>query len=500
MDFCGAQLSRTITGDYHVNNTDYIKKLKPITIDKSRTPDQSITIAERRQLKGLLGSLAWPANQTSPHLQCSVSILQGSTGDYAKVSALTEANKLLRFAKASNDVGILVRKFDCHISKVTFVVLTDAAWAVRPDGTSQGGYIILMASDKVLYETASPYVVVDWRSFKLTRVSRSSLSCEAQAATAGVDALEFAKCFWSLCLNSYLDPRSDYTMQVIGTSALVIDAKALYDAAQKEHVHSFNDKRTGIEVMVLKERMKASDTIWRWVSSERQYADGLTKFAARQLLADRLRHGIIALVYDKNFTAANNKDKFERAKQESADSVTRKGQSKGIDKGLAQVMLVTTMTANTFLGLNAEFEVAILEKDYTDQALVVDVKPGYFFPFIAYTLLVIVSTVYVTLKVQKYFRRVKNYFVLKESGNQTSYFKLPEHYEVRDVAAQGPVNYYGVGFTDTNHISPINMRYVHKTQGFRDGFAVTHGESHLRHRVAHDHQADADDGSTDDTA
>ena len=32
-------------------------------------------------------------------------------------------------------------------------------------------------------------------------------------------------------------------------SALIVDAKALYDAAQKEHVHN---RRTGIEVMVLK--------------------------------------------------------------------------------------------------------------------------------------------------------------------------------------------------------------------------------------------------------
>ena len=45
--------------------------------------------------------------------------------------------------------------------------------------------------------------------------------------------------------------------------------------------------------MVLKERMAASGPSWRWVSSERQYADGLTKEGARQLLADRLRKGAL---------------------------------------------------------------------------------------------------------------------------------------------------------------------------------------------------------------
>eukprot|EP00959_Pyramimonas_sp_CCMP1952_P383362 8033021-Pyramimonas_sp.AAC.1 len=71
-----------------------------------------------------------------------------------------------------------------------------------------------------------------------------------------------------------------------GESALVVDAKALYDAAQKEGITSFQDKRTGIEVLALREMMEATMTRWRWVSSERQCADGLAKIAARQLLAD----------------------------------------------------------------------------------------------------------------------------------------------------------------------------------------------------------------------
>jgi hypothetical protein len=43
----------------------------------------------------------------------------------------------------------------------------------------------------------------------------------------------------------------------------------------------FEDKRTGIEVMVLKQRMCANNTHWEWVSSERQHADGLTEIQAR---------------------------------------------------------------------------------------------------------------------------------------------------------------------------------------------------------------------------
>ena len=103
-------------------------------------------------------------------------------------------------------------------------------------------------------------------------------------------------------------------------SGLVIDAKALYDAARKVHVHNFEDKRTGIAVMVLKEKMKASGTIWKWVSSERQYADGLTKMSARQLWADRLRAATICLKHDPNFVAAKKKDAASRRTAELVGS------------------------------------------------------------------------------------------------------------------------------------------------------------------------------------
>eukprot|EP00959_Pyramimonas_sp_CCMP1952_P234411 4898094-Pyramimonas_sp.AAC.1 len=56
----------------------YIKALKQITMTQSRASDHklAITEGERRQLRGLMGSLAWPSNQAAPHLQCSVSLGQ----------------------------------------------------------------------------------------------------------------------------------------------------------------------------------------------------------------------------------------------------------------------------------------------------------------------------------------------------------------------------------------------------------------------------------------
>ena len=172
--------------------------------------------------------------------------------------------------------------------------------------------MIVACNPAVLQGQEGDYVVVDWKSFKLPRISRSSLHSEAQAASAAQDALEYVKCFWATMLNPDLDPLEDASMH--GTqSALVVDAKALYDATKKDGVQGFLDKRTGIEILSLREHLEASQTQLKWVSSEMQFGDGLTKPSARQVLADRIRKSMLVLVHDPNFVAAKKKTAEERS-------------------------------------------------------------------------------------------------------------------------------------------------------------------------------------------
>ena len=48
------------------------------------------------------------------------------------------------------------------------------------------------------------------------------------------------------------------------------------------------------------------------MSSERQFADGLTKFGTRQLLADRLRYGKVKYTWDPDYVASKRKGYEER--------------------------------------------------------------------------------------------------------------------------------------------------------------------------------------------
>ena len=166
-------------------------------------------------------------------------------------------------------------------------------------------------SDKVI-----TYSILDWKSFKLTRVARSSLSAETQAAAGAMDMLEFVKVFWNLVEEPETHVMAD-KLRVQRSSALVVDAKSLYDSVRKETpIQGATDKRAAIEQLVLKEQLKETNSTLRWVSSERQLADGLTKVQARTLFAERLKGQQYKLVFDPAFQAAKKKTLSQRKQSE----------------------------------------------------------------------------------------------------------------------------------------------------------------------------------------
>ena len=68
---------------------------------------------------------------------------------------------------------------------------------------------------------------------------------------------------------------------------MTTDAKALYDSYNKEGLtgSSSVDKRTSLEIRIGKEQLQALGGVLKWMSSEKQFADGLTKSSTRTLLA-----------------------------------------------------------------------------------------------------------------------------------------------------------------------------------------------------------------------
>jgi hypothetical protein len=73
LEYCGAKLHKNAKG-IDLSFSEYLSKLKPITVDVKTNSGRRATPAEVRQLRGLLGALQWPSTQGCPHLSCSVSM------------------------------------------------------------------------------------------------------------------------------------------------------------------------------------------------------------------------------------------------------------------------------------------------------------------------------------------------------------------------------------------------------------------------------------------
>ncbi|CAK0816650.1 unnamed protein product [Prorocentrum cordatum] len=281
----------------------YLHAVKPITIEKHRRadPTSALTPRELTSFRTLNGQLQWPAAQGVMIAAATVSFRAAATGN-ATVQDLLNANKDLRFLKANADVGLYFG-FDKAWSELRVGGYSDASWASRLDGSSQGGYTIFVGPDDDLRNgNPTPFVGMEWASKKLVRLCRSSLSAEAQAAALGVDSLMWVKLYLTLSLRPDFKP--DQAMLYLGESPFITDAKCLYDASRSATAGlGITEKRTAIEVKIVNEQMEEIGAVWKWVNTQQQMADGLTKLSARQQMADVLRRGVHALRYDPNFVA-----------------------------------------------------------------------------------------------------------------------------------------------------------------------------------------------------
>ena len=326
LEYCGATMVKNPDGTIKLHHEQYLKKIKPMTLPRLG-PEHEMSQQETTQLRGLLGSLQWPAVQSSPHLQASTSVYSGSVSKGLLKTAM-DTNRLLKFAKENSDVGLTFAPLG-PAENLRMITAFDASFCSRPDGTSQGGYFVLLAPKHVLETHEDVYHIVDWKSFKLPRVARSSLSAEAQSAGCAADATEFACRYYEHLLQPDVPLATLINMKSRLAPTLVTDAKALFDSYHRESlVSNVTDRRSSLEIRVVKEQISGLGGGLRWVSSDRQLADGMTKDSMRQQLADKLRHGRIKFLYDPNYVAAKKKSLEERKRELEATSKSRNTKKK----------------------------------------------------------------------------------------------------------------------------------------------------------------------------
>ena len=274
---CGVVVEE-VAGGYELSQPSYLDNLNEISVNASRRKERQHPTSdkEKSQLRALLGGLSWHAQQVAPYLAADVSLLLTEVSR-STVETIVRANILLHQAKAKAGYKMLIHGF-VEGEKLTLVAWVDAGNCNRSDGGSTQGIFVGMTPQAIHEGAVCGVSPMAWHSQKIDRACRSPGAAEAQAAINGEDSLYYARYQWSELLygvESLHQP--DEVVKKVG-GCVVTDSRNVYDKLITEMlVVKGAEKRTNLELLALKEAQWKTGVELRWVHSEAQLANSLTK-------------------------------------------------------------------------------------------------------------------------------------------------------------------------------------------------------------------------------
>ena len=175
-----------------VNQTDFIGEMSSGALPRGRLQGESrLSTAEWKEFRSCVGSLQWLSGQTRPDVGATVSFSnRGSETGPADLKMLYEC---IEMTKATKDLGLTYAPIP--LDKATFIVgYADSSWANAPGHKSQMGSLVLLTTSECLVAT-TPATILDWRSGRSPRVTRSTLASEANAMDDCVDRCTYCNHF-----------------------------------------------------------------------------------------------------------------------------------------------------------------------------------------------------------------------------------------------------------------------------------------------------------------
>ena len=193
------------------------------------------------------------------------------------METIIKANVLLSQAKSRQSYKMKIHRFR-EDDELMMVAWVDAGNCNRSDGGSTQGIFVGMTTKGIMDGQVCDVSPVAWHSQKIDRTCRSPGAAEAQAAINGEDALYYARFQWSELLYGHENRHQpDATVKKVA-GCVVTDSRNVYDKLETEVlVIKGAEKRTHIELLALKEAQWNTGVTIRWVHSEAQLANSLTK-------------------------------------------------------------------------------------------------------------------------------------------------------------------------------------------------------------------------------
>ena len=281
---CGVLIESRPDGSFALSQPHYMDSVKEINVNAARKKESNspTTDREKTALRATLGALSWHAQQVAPHFSAEVGLLLSEVSG-STVETIHRTNRLLCQAKAQKDHKLYIHAFTPE-TQLGLFAWTDAAGQNRRDGSSTQGIFIGAAPVSLMDGCVEHVTPIAWHAGKIDRITRSPGAAEARAVINGEDMLFHARFqFGELCDGNPDVFNVDETVNKI-LGCVISDSRNVYDKLQCEELSVKGaERRTDIELLCLKSAQRVNQLHVRWVHSEAQLSNALTKPGAREL-------------------------------------------------------------------------------------------------------------------------------------------------------------------------------------------------------------------------
>ena len=280
--YCGRNFVQKEDGSVETDMNEYVRNLTiaRITRDRKKETESSLSEAEHRTLRALVGQLAWLGRMGMPEIASAVSRLAGSLAKPVMADLLM-ANTIVRTAKK---IDLSTLKFSPKIDLRNCCVgqISDSAFDNLKKSGSQRGHIIVLANKEIIHghKEMHTFSMIEWKSSRMRRVVRSTLAAEAYSASEASESLDYTRALLAEALDPSFTVRNWQECAARIPGVAVTDCKSLFDVIATD-LPKVADRRLALECMILK---GLENVTFKWVPSQQMLADALTKDVGFEIL------------------------------------------------------------------------------------------------------------------------------------------------------------------------------------------------------------------------
>ena len=299
-NFLGRWLEQLPNGDITIQQTEYAQNVKGIEISPQRKKekDSPTTEDEKRQMKAVLGAINWLVTGSRPDLAAGCSLLQQRVAK-SVVEDMCDINRLVKSVHDNAHMKIKIKSIKPQ--DVGFLSVSDAAWANADQLCSQAGYMIAVVDKKIMRDVWADLSLLRWKSYKQDRKTPSTLGAELFALSRSLAETRWMRSMWMEANYADYKISEDSMWDERIPICAIVDNKPLFDHTNSSHNTNIKDKRHAIEMLIVKDDLRAHNIHLRWVATYQMIGDILTKRGVPvDLLFRVLDWGKFVVIEDKS--------------------------------------------------------------------------------------------------------------------------------------------------------------------------------------------------------